>query len=174
MNSESILVWLLRSITAIAVLVPLAFYYFTSGSAWNFIMPSLDIPSNLMYFNPNSLRITSVDYSAIGNTYILSLRAYNTGSMSIGLKEFDGIISVSSLNMRIRFVIQSSFILEPGEEERVSVLLENGSLEDFLVLYSQKPPVDISGKATLILHSAELPLNFSITNLPISSLLGGD
>jgi len=47
-----------------------------------------------------------------------------------------------------------------------SLLLENGDSEDLLQLFSQKPPVNFSGEATLFLDSAELPLSLSATSLP--------
>jgi len=169
MNSESILAWSLRLVTIAAVLVPLVFYYLASGSVWNFLLPSLNTPSSLMSFNPNSIRITSIDYSVVGDAYLLSIGVRNTGSMRIGLKEADIAVSVPRLNMRLRLLLQSPFTLEPGEEERVSIrlLLESGNLEDLHALLSQRTPVDVSGRAILILNSAELPLNLSITDLPI-------
>lgn len=175
MDSEKIIVWSLRLITIVVFLVPFAFYYLISGSISDFLVPSLTPPSNLLFFNPNSLRVTSVDYHIRDSTYLLSIGLSNAGNMGIGLKEVDVRISVPSLNMIGRLVLQSPFTLEPGEEETVNVifLLENGTHEDFLMFLSQKPPVNLSGKATLVLNSAELPLNLSIVNLPISSWFSG-
>jgi hypothetical protein len=166
MNSEKALVWSLRIITITIVLVPLVYYYFVSGSLLNFIMPSLTIPPSIRSFNPGSLRITSVDYSVAGNTYLLSIGVYNAGSMGIGLKEASGIISAPSLNIRGRFSLQSPFFLEPNEEERIGItfLLESGTESDLATLVSQRLPVEISGGATLVLDSAELPLNVSISS----------
>ncbi len=166
MNSERTLAWSLRIITAVIVLVPLAYYYLASGSLFNFIMPSLTIPPSIRSFNPGSLRITSVDYSIAGNTYLLSIGVYNAGSMGIGLKEATGTISAPSLNVRGRFSLQSPFLLEPNEEERVTItfLLESGTERDLATLVSQRLPVEISGGATLVLDSAELPLNVSISS----------
>ncbi|MBO3800010.1 MAG: hypothetical protein FGF52_03000 [Candidatus Brockarchaeota archaeon] len=171
MDSEKIIVWSLRLITIAIVLVPLAFYYFNSGSLRNFIMPSLTPPSNLMSFNPNSLRVTSLDYHITGNRYLLRIGLFNAGNMGIGLKEVDGRIFVPSLNIIGRLVLQSPFVLEPGEEEKVDFIffLESGAYEDLLTFFLQKPPVNLSGKATLVLNSAELTLNLSIVNLPIKS-----
>jgi hypothetical protein len=166
MNSERVLAWLLRIVTTIIILVPLAYYYLASGSLLNFIMPSLTIPHSIMSFNPGSLRITSVNYSIAGNTYLLSIGVYNAGSMGIGLKEAGGIISAPSLNLRVRFSFQSPFFLKPNEEERVSIafLLESGTEKDLITLVSHRLPVEISGEAILVIDSAELPLNVSISS----------
>lgn len=114
MDSEKTIVWLLRLITIAVVSVPLAFYYLTAGSPRDFLMPGLTPPSNLMSLNPNLLRITFVDYSISGDAYLLRIGLSNAGSMGIGLKEVDWRISVPSLNMSGRLVLQSPFILEPG------------------------------------------------------------
>lgn len=166
MNSERIWVWLLRIVTTIIILAPLAYYYLASGSLLNFITPSLTIPHSLMSFNPGSLRITSVDFNIAGNTYLLSIGVHNAGIMRIGLKEASGIISAPSLNVRGRFFLQSPFLLEPNEEERVSIkfLLESGTERELATLFSQKLPLEISGGAVLVLDSAELPLNVSISS----------
>lgn len=164
MDNERISIWLLRLITAVVILVPLAFYYFTSKSIWNFLIPSLNIPSNLISFNLNSLRITSIDYNVTGDIYSLRIGIYNAGSIGIGLKKADGIISAPSLKIKGRLILQSPFFLEPGEEEKVNIkfLLESGTRRDLKTLVSQKLPIEISGEAILILDSAELPLNVSI------------
>jgi hypothetical protein len=166
MNSEKALVWSLRIITIFIILVLLVYYYFASGSLLNFIMPGLTIPPSIRSFNPYSLRIASIDYSRAGNTYLLSIGVYNAGSMIIGLKEASGTISAQSLNVRGRFSLQSPFLLEPNEEERIAItfLLESGTERDLATLVSQRLPVEISGEATLILDSAELPLNISISS----------
>jgi hypothetical protein len=166
MNSERALTWSLRIITISIILVPLAYYYLASGLLLNFIMPRLTIPPSLMSLNPSSLRVTSVDYSVAGNTYLLRIGVYNAGSMRIGLKEASGTISAPSLNVRGRFSLQSPFFLEPNEEERVSIafLLESGTHRDLATLVSHRLPVEISGEAILVIDSAELPLNVSISS----------
>lgn len=164
MNIEKTLIWSLRIITIIIILVPLVYYYLVSGSLLNFIMPSLTIPPSLMSFNPGSLRITSVDYKVNGDTYLLSIGIYNAGDIGIGLKEASGTISVPSLNIRGRFILQSPFFLRPEEDGKVNIkfLLESGTRKDLKILVSQRLPIEISGGAVLILNSAELPLNVSI------------
>lgn len=166
MNIEEALIWTLRIITITIILVPLVSYYLASESLLNFIMPSLTIPSSLTSFNPSSLSITSIDYEVNGNTYLLIIGVYNAGSIGIGLKEASGTISVPSLNIEGRFVLQSPFFLKPGEEEKANIkfLLESGTERDLKTLVSQRLPIEISGEAILILDSAELPLKVSINS----------
>ncbi|MBO3840777.1 MAG: hypothetical protein JTT17_08200 [Candidatus Brockarchaeota archaeon] len=164
MNIEKTLIWSLRIVTTIIILVPLIYYYLASGSLLDFVMPSLTIPPSLLSFNPSSLRITAVDYEVNGETYLLSIGIYNAGDIGIGLKEASGTISVPSLNIRGRFILQSSFFLKPKEERKVNIefLLESGTRKDLKILVSQRLPIEISGEAVLILNSTELPLNVSI------------
>jgi len=168
MVSEATIVWSLRLVTAAVFLVPLACHYFNSGSLRDFLVPGLTLPSSSIINIQHSLHVTSVDYRIVGDTCLLSVGLYNSGNIEIGLKKLDCKISVSSLNMSGRLVLQSPFILKPSGSEMVSfsLLLENGDSEDLLQLFSQKPPVNFSGEATLFLDSAELPLSLSATSLP--------
>ncbi|MCX8183104.1 MAG: hypothetical protein N3F08_01600 [Crenarchaeota archaeon] len=170
MDSEAKIVWSLRLITIAMVLVPLVFNYFASGSLQGFIMPGLTIPLGSTINIQHSLRVTSIDYSIMGDTCLLSLGLSNTGSIGIGLKELDCKITVVSLNTSGRLVLQSPFILKPAGGEKVgfSLTVENGSLEDFIRALLQGSQVNLSGKATVLLDSAELPLSMEITSLPTS------
>jgi len=168
MVSEATIVWSLRLVTAAVFLVPLACHYFYSGSLQDFLVPGLTLPSSSIINIQHSLRVTFMDYRIVGDTCLLSVGLYNSGNIEIGLKKLDCEISVPSLNMSGRLVLQSPFILKPSGSEIVSfsLLLENGDSEDLLQLFSQKPPVNFSGEATLFLDSAELPLSLSATSLP--------
>lgn len=172
MDSEATVVWLLRLVTITIVSVPLVFNYFASGSPQVFIMPGFTIPLGSTLNIQRSLHVTSIGYSIMGDTCLLSLGLSNTGSMEIGLKELDCKITVPSLNTSGRLMLQSPFLLKPAGSSRVSFSLtvENGSIEDFLRLLSQGPQVSLSGKATLLLGSAELPISLTITGLPTGLL----
>ncbi|MEM2931125.1 MAG: hypothetical protein QW797_09760 [Thermoproteota archaeon] len=172
MASEANIVWSLRLITVAMVIAPLAFNYFSSGSLQVFIVPGLNLPLGSIINIQHSLHITSMDYSLTGETCRLSIGLSNTGSMRIGLKKLDCEISALTLNMSGRLVLQSPFILEPAREETVSfsLMLEKGAREDLLRLLAQKPPVSLSGEVILILDSAELPLNLTVTSLPTGFL----
>lgn len=171
MVSETTVVWSLRLITITVVLAPLVFNYFASGSLQGFIMPGLTIPLGALNIQ-HSLHVTTIDYSITGDTCLLSIGLSNTGVIGIGLKELDCIITVPSLKTSGRLMLQSPFILKPAGSSKVSFSLtvENGRIEDFLRLLFQEPQVSISGKAILLLDSAELPLNMEITSLPAGFL----
>ncbi|MEM2915116.1 MAG: hypothetical protein QXH91_06940 [Candidatus Bathyarchaeia archaeon] len=106
-----------------------------------------------------------MNYNITGNTYLLYIELLNTGSMKIGLKEFDAMMEVDSLNMRGRLLLQFPFVLEQDEKETIKVnfFLESGTHEDLSKIFSHNIPVNLSGKTVLILNSAEVPLDFTIT-----------
>ncbi|MEM3659801.1 MAG: hypothetical protein QXU11_05225 [Thermoproteota archaeon] len=168
MVNETTVVWSLRLITFTVVLAPLVFNYFASGSLQGFIMPGLTIPLGSALNIHHSLHVTTIDYSITGEKCLLSIGLSNTGTIGIGLKELDCNITVPSLNTSGRLILQSPFILKPAGSSKVSFSLtvENGRLEDFLRLLFQEPQASISGKAILLLDSAELPLNMEIASLP--------
>ncbi|MEM3647227.1 MAG: hypothetical protein QW334_03675 [Thermofilum sp.] len=172
MSSEKTIVWSLRLITIAMVLVPPALHYFSSGSLQDFLVPGLTLPSSSIFNIQHSLQVTSVDYSIVGDTCLLSVGLSNAGSIGVGLKKLDCRIYVTSLNLSGRLVLNSPFILKPGGAEMVnfSFFLESGTYEDLLRVFSQKPAASLSGEATIVLDSAELPLTLSVTNLPISLL----
>lgn len=168
MDSELAVVWSLRLITITIVLAPLVFNFFAAGSLQGFIIPGLNIPLGSTLNVQHPLHATAVDYSITGDMCLLNIGLSNTGSIGIGLKELDCRITVPSLNMSGRLVLQSPFVLKPAGSGKVSFSLtvENGSIEDFLRILSQGPQASLSGEATLILDSAELPLSLTITSLP--------
>lgn len=148
MASEATIVWSLRLVTIVVVLVPLALNYFSSGSLRDFLVPGLTIPLSPIINAQHSLHVTSMNYSVVGDTCLLSLRLSNTGSTVIGLKKFDCKVYVPSLNVSGRLVLQSPFLLKPAGEETVIffLTLENSGLESLLRLLAQKPPVSLSGR----------------------------
>lgn len=160
MKDEKTIVWLLRLISILVILIPLAFYYLVSNSLQNFLLTVFSS------FNPDlRFQITSIWFDNAGeNTYFLRIGLLNTGNMMIGLKRFDGRINVPEFDLIGRLTLQSSFTLLPGGEEELNFLfmLERGNPDDFQQIFIQRPVINLSGNATLVLNSAEMPLVFSI------------
>ncbi|MEM2632649.1 MAG: hypothetical protein QXO29_01955, partial [Nitrososphaerota archaeon] len=164
--NEKIVIWLLRTITIIVIITPFTFYYFTSGSLLNFIMPNLNLPHGLPSFDFSSIRIVSIDYLSTNGEYILNIKLLNNGNTRIGLNKLNVKIINPSSNINGEIILQTPFILEPGKEENVQFLfsLEKGSIEDFIMLLTQGYPINLSGNVTLVLNLIEIPLDFSINN----------
>lgn len=164
--NEKLIVWSIRFITILAVIMPLAFYYFTSGSLLNFIMPVLVPPQEVMSFDPSSIRVISHDYTSLNGKFLINIELFNSGNVRIGLNELYVRVTIPSLNIDGKATLQAPFILEPSEKEtiHISFSLEKGSLEDFAKALSQQSPIDLSGNAILVLNSIEIPFDFSISN----------
>jgi hypothetical protein len=162
-NDEKKLVWVLRLFSASAIMVPLVFYYFSSESLSGFFMPVFSS------FNPNlHFQITSMELNDVGgNMCVLRIGLFNTGNMELGLKKLDGRIDVPSLNFGGRLLLQAPLALPPagGDELRVLFTLEKGDPSDFQRILVERPMMSLSGNATVVLNSAEIPIVFSI-NIP--------
>ncbi len=167
--NEKIIVWSIRFITILAVIMPLAFYYFTSGSLSNFIMPVLVPPQEFMSFDPSSIRVISHDYTSLNGKFLINIELFNSGNVRIGLNELYARVTIPSSNIDGKAILQAPFILEPNEKEiiHISFSLEKGSLEDIVKAFSQQSPIDLSGNATIVLDSIEIPFDFSISNFRI-------
>jgi hypothetical protein len=161
MDDEKKLVWMLRLVSVSAIMVPLVFHYLSSESVSVFLMP-VSTP-----FNPNvSFQITSMDVDDVnGNTYVLRIGLLNTGSMEVGLRKLEGRIEIYSFNLSGRLVLQSPFTLIPeeGDELRVLFTLEKGDPKVFQRIFAERPMIVLSGNATLVFNSAEIPVVFSIS-----------
>lgn len=168
--SEKIIIWLLRIITIIAIVLPLTFYYFTSGSLTNFVMPDLISTQEFPSFDPSSIHIISIEHLAVDGKYLLNVKLFNSGNIRVGLNKLYVRIIVPSSNIDGKVILQAPFILEPNEEESVQFLfsLEKGSVEDFIMIFTQGSPVNLSGSATLVLNLIEIPLDFSLNNFSFS------
>jgi hypothetical protein len=164
--SENFIVWILRLITIIAIVAPLTFYYFTSGSLSNFIMPVLNPPQEFISFDPNSIHIISINYTATDGKYLLNVKLYNSGNTKVGLNKLNARITVPSSNIDGKIILQAPFILESNEEESVHILflLEKGSIEELMIILEKGSPVNLSGNITFILNSIEVPFEFLINN----------
>jgi len=164
--NEKLIVWVLRLITIIAIVAPLTFYYFTSGSLSNFIMPVLKPPQEFISFDPSSIHIISIDHITTNGEYLLNVKLFNSGNNKVGLNKLYARITVPSSNIDGKIILQAPFILESGEEESVHILfsLDKGSIEDLMIILEKGSPVNLSGNVTLILNSIEIPFEFSINN----------
>ncbi|MEM0494388.1 MAG: hypothetical protein QXU72_03835 [Thermofilum sp.] len=161
MESEAVIVWLLRLISLALVLAPQAYYYSASESLSDFFIPDLAPPR--LEFDPRSFRATLEGYSVSGgNVCLLKVRVSNSGSIRVGLKDADARVAAPSGEFSGKVALQP-FTLEPGEEKLVNVelLLEKGACESLPDFFS-KSSARFSGEATLIIGSAELPLSFSV------------
>ncbi|MGQ9597191.1 MAG: hypothetical protein ACUVQY_04415 [Thermoproteota archaeon] len=161
MNDEKKLVWVLRLFSVSAIMVPLVFYYLSSESLSTFFTPVFTP------FNPNlHFQITSMEFDDVGgNMYVLRIGLVNTGNMEIGLKKMDGRIDVPSFNFGGRLLLQSPLTLPPagGDELRILFTLGKGDPSDFQRIFTERPMMSLSGNATVILNSAEIPMAFSIS-----------
>ncbi|MEM3137816.1 MAG: hypothetical protein QW760_04805 [Thermofilaceae archaeon] len=161
MNNEMVIVWLLRLTSLALVLAPQAYYYVTSESLNDFFIP--DLVSTSLEFDPRSVNVILDDYGVLdGNVCLLRVRVFNSGSMSVGLKDVDAMVLAPSGDFSGKVALQP-FTVEPGEEKLVNVelLLEKGVCENLPEFFS-KSSARFSGDATLVLGSAELPLSFSV------------
>lgn len=161
MNDEKKLVWVLRLFSASAVTFPLVFYYLSSESLSTFLTP-IFTP-----FNPDlHFQITSIEVDDVGgNMYVLRIGLVNTGNIEIGLKKMDGRIDVPSFNFGGGLLLQSPLTLPPagGDELRILFTLEKGDPSAFQRIFAERPAMSLSGNATVVLNSAEIPMVFSIS-----------
>lgn len=163
MNDEKKLVWVLRLFSVSAIMTPLVFYYFSSESLPIFFTPTFTPFNTNLHF-----QITSIEFNDVGsNMYILKMGLLNTGNMRLGLKKLDGRIDVPSLNFGGRLLLQEPLALPPAGEDELRVLfkLEKGDPGDFQRIFVERTMMSLSGNATVILNSTEIPMVFSI-NIP--------
>ncbi|MEM2088203.1 MAG: hypothetical protein QXF52_05940 [Thermoproteota archaeon] len=163
MNDEKKLVWVLRLFSVSAIMIPLVFYYLSSESLSTFFTPVFTA------FDPNlHFQITSMEVDDVGgNVYLLRIGLLNAGNMGLGLKEMGGRIDVPSFNFGGRLLLQAPLTLPPAEVDELRILftLEKGDPSDFQRIFTERPVASLSGNATVVLNSAEIPMVFSI-NIP--------
>ncbi|MEM1557450.1 MAG: hypothetical protein QXT26_00895 [Thermoproteota archaeon] len=158
MESDKVVLWMLRLSWILILLVPLIFYSISSKSLYD-LMPKFLSPS----LNPK-FQITSIKLKNISDkTYFLEIGLFNSGNMVLGLESLEGEIDIPRFNFAGRLSLESLYILPPGEEREMCLLLivKKGCPEDFQRLITERPVINFSGNTTLILDSIKLPVVFS-------------
>jgi hypothetical protein len=160
MKSDKAVTWVLRIVSIVILLSPIVYYYSASASLKDFLIPKLSLPLSDLRFQITSMEIGGFE----GNTFTLRTGLLNHGEVGVGLKKLEGEFSIPEFNLDGKIVLQSSLIV-PSREMRELVFLvtlENGNSEDLHQIIINRLPIDLSGSATLVLGSAEIPLIFSI------------
>jgi len=156
----------LRIATAAAVIAPFAVYYAASGSLTGFLAPKTEIRMPNLRFG-----IVSHDVSEGDSGYVLELKLSNSGDVAFGIRELEGEVSLANGGFKGRFSLESPIVLVPGREGslRVVLLPEQGDTQTLADALSRGEALNVSGRATLVLGEAELPLSFA-TELKLSEV----
>jgi hypothetical protein len=163
LKSVKLVTILLRIATAAVIVAPFVVYYASSRSLTHFLIPKIETRMPVFKY-----KVLSYNVSRSDGGYVLELKILNLGDTAFGIKDFEA--RVLSLNQEFegRFSLESPVVLAPGQESSVRVVLfpVRGDLNALSSALSRDEVFNVTGRATLVLGGAELPLSFNVRLRP--------